>query len=392
MRAQQTLSTFRWRATALLLLLALLAACSGPATPTTTTAPTVPPVAAVVNQTAQTTAQTAAQTTSAPATTQSAPSPATSQATTAQSALPPAASPTRAGAATPSGTPRPATATARATGTRGSATPATAGQRPKPNTSGDRLLDKHRLVTYYGHPYSDKMGILGEYDPEPMMARLKQQTAAYTAADPSRPAICTIELIASVAQGSAGADGLWLLRTPTEEIETYAKLAEKHDCLLLLDIQMGYDSVANEVQALLPFLKRPYVHLAIDPEFHMKPGEIPGEDYGSVSAADVMGAARVLADLVVQHNIPDKVLVIHQFRHDMLPDKENITPIEHVQMVIMMDGWGGPTAKIANYGAFVRDEPLEYGGIKMFYRQDDPVLTPQQVVELEPPPVVVIYQ
>jgi hypothetical protein len=85
--------------------------------------------------------------------------------------------------------------------TQAPATTPTAAPTPSraPSTS---PLATHRLVTYYGHPYDDRMGILGEYDPEPMMARLKEQAAAYTAADPSRPALCTIELIASVAQGS----------------------------------------------------------------------------------------------------------------------------------------------------------------------------------------------
>jgi hypothetical protein len=254
-------------------------------------------------------------------------------------------------------------------------------------------LVKNRLVTYYGHPYSDKMGVLGEFDdPQQMVDKLKEQAAAYTAADPSRPAIPTIELIASVAQGSPGPNGLWLFRTPPDVIEKYAQLAEQNNCLLLLDIQMGYDTVAHDVQALLPYLRRPYVHLAIDPEFHVKPGQVPGEEFGSVTAADINGAAATLADLVVRYNIPDKVLVIHQFRDDMLPDKQNIKPIPHIQMVVVMDGWGTPEAKLANYKAFIHDQPIQYGGLKIFYRQDTPVLTPEEVLKLDPTPLVVIYQ
>lgn len=351
-----------------LIILALLLACSGPRS-----SPGVTPSPAAAPATPTAEAPAAAPTPTSP--------PATPRAATATGQ-----------AATAGGT-----ATARGTATRTAATPdATAdaaGVPPVgPNDPSNGPLVKNRLVTYYGHPYSDKMGILGEYDPEPMIAKLKEQAAAYTAADPGRPALCTIELIASVAQNVPGNDNLWLLRTPKKEIEQYAQLAEKHGCLLLLDIQMGLDSVANEVEQLLPFLKRPYVHLAIDPEFHMKPGQIPGEDYGSVSAAEVMAAARVLSELVVQHKIPDKVLVVHQFRYDMLPDKQNIKPAPHVQIAIVMDGWGPPETKIGNYAALVRDEPIQYGGIKLFYRQDEPLLTPEEVVKLDPPPAVVIYQ
>ncbi len=254
-------------------------------------------------------------------------------------------------------------------------------------------LAKYRLVTYYGHPASDKMGILGEYDaPEQMVARLKEQTAAYTAIDPSRPGLCTIELIASVAQGSPGNDGLWLLRTPTATIERYSQLAEKSGCLLMLDIQMGYDTVANDIAAIMPFLQRPHVHLAIDPEFHVAPGKQPGEHYGSITAAEVNAASQVLGDLVRKYNLPDKVLVVHQFRDDMLPDKAKITPLPNVDLVIMMDGWGGPGAKVQNYAYFVKEQLIQYGGIKLFYRQDDPVMTPEEVIQLDPTPLVVIYQ
>ena len=254
-------------------------------------------------------------------------------------------------------------------------------------------LAKYRLVTYYGHPASDRMGILGEFDqPEQMIAKLKEQTAAYTAADPSRPGLCTIELIASVAQGSAGSDGLWLLRTPATTIERYSQLAEKHGCLLMLDVQMGYDTVANDIAALLPFLQRPHVHLAIDPEFHVARGQQPGEHFGSITAADVNAASKLLGDLVRKHNLPDKVLVIHQFRDDMLPDKKKITPLPNVDLVIMMDGWGGQEAKTQNYAYFVKEQLIQYGGIKLFYRQDVPVMTPEQILELDPKPLVVIYQ
>ncbi|MFN8540389.1 MAG: hypothetical protein U0232_23290 [Thermomicrobiales bacterium] len=237
------------------------------------------------------------------------------------------------------------------------------------------------------------MGILGEFDdPEAMMAKLKEQTAAYTAAELESPGLCTIELIASVAQGDAGPMAYGSPRTPPEVIERCLQLAEKHGCLLLLDIQMGYDTVANDIKAIMPFLQRPHVHLAIDPEFHVDKGEVPGEHYGHISAADVTNAGKVLGDLVRQYKLPDKILVVHQFRDDMLPDKEKIKPMANVDLVVMMDGWGGMPAKIGNYNYFVGEQLIQFGGIKVFYRQDDPVMTPEQVLELDPKPLVICYQ
>lgn len=301
--------------------------------------------------------------------------------------------PTTAPTTAPSVAPSAAPSVAPATTTRASTAPPPAPTiAPTARPSSTSPLATHRLITYYGHPYDDRMGILGEYDPPTMVQKLKAQTAAYTAADPTRPGLCTLELIASVAQGSPGKDGLYLLRTPTAEIEKWAQLAEQQGCLLILDIQMGYDSVANDINAILPFLQRPYVHLAIDPEFHVARGKVPGEEFGSVTSTEVMGAMKTLGDLVRQYNLPDKVLVLHQFRFDMLPDKDNIKLMPNVDLVVMMDGWGTPEAKIANYHAFITNDLLEYGGIKLFYRQDDPLLTPAEVVQLDPAPLVVIYQ
>ena len=271
-------------------------------------------------------------------------------------------------------------------------TPIPATSTPTPIIPNGPLLTS-RLVTFYGHPDNNRLGILGEFaTPAAMIAKLKAQAAAYHAADPSRPAIPTIELIASVASDTPGDDGLYLNRTRLPLIEQYADIAEQNNCLLLLDIQLGYDSMASEVSRLASVLRRPSVHLAIDPEFHVKHGEIPGDVFGSVSADEVMTATKMLADIVTQNGITDKVLVIHQFRDEMLPDKANIKPVPHVQMVIVMDGFGAPAAKTKNYATFIHDEPIQYGGIKLFYKQDVPLMTPAEIVALDPSPLVVIYQ
>ncbi|MDP8900695.1 MAG: hypothetical protein M3N33_06015 [Actinomycetota bacterium] len=142
-------------------------------------------------------------------------------------------------------------------------------------------LARGRIVSYYGHPLSGAMGALGQLEPKVMVRELKEQTQAYTKADPDRPAIPTIELIASVAQPTPGPDGLYLAPTEDFWIEKYAKLAEENDCLLLLDIQIGYSTIAAEVERLMPYLERDYVHLAIDTEYDMIPPDIPGQQIGS---------------------------------------------------------------------------------------------------------------
>ena len=254
-------------------------------------------------------------------------------------------------------------------------------------------LARGRMVTYYGHPLSGAMGVLGQLEPEAMVRELEQQAAAYTKADPDRPAIPTIELIASVAQPEPGPSGLYLTKTDPYLIEKYAKLAEENDFQLLLDIQIGYSTIAYEMKTLMPYLERPNVHLAIDTEYDMIPPAIPGQEIGSSPGEDIQQAAQTLSKLVEEKNLPPKVLVIHQFEDGMIQDKEMLRPVPNVEMVVHADGFGTPQQKFEKYDLLVRDEPIQYGGFKLFYDQDTPLLSPKQVLDrLEPKPAVISYQ
>ena len=255
------------------------------------------------------------------------------------------------------------------------------------------VLTDHRIVSYYGHPLSGAMGVLGQLEPEAMVRELKAQAREYTRLDPDLPAKPTIELIASVAQPVPGSDGLYLNRTKPELIEKYARLAEENDFLLLLDIQIGYSTIADEVEVLRPYLERDYVHLAIDTEYAMVPPDIPAQQVGSSPGEDIMGAAQTLSEIVRQNDLPPKVMVIHQFQSGMIQNKRMLQPVPNVQMVLHADGFGTPRQKIVKYNALVRDEPIQYGGFKLFYDQDAPLLSPKETLKaLEPNPAVISYQ
>src|SRR5690242_12328852 len=66
---------------------------------------------------------------------------------------------------------------------------------PAPTASADSraLLPRYRLLSYYGFPTNDRMGILGAYDPDTLLAKLQDQAAAYQDADPSRPIMPVFE-------------------------------------------------------------------------------------------------------------------------------------------------------------------------------------------------------
>jgi hypothetical protein len=261
------------------------------------------------------------------------------------------------------------------------------------------ILPAHRVVAFYGNPLSKKMGVLGEYPVDVMLTKLDQQVAAWRQLDPSTPVQPALHLIAVVAQGAPGRDGLYRLRMDTSLIEKVYAWAERKHALLFLDIQVGGSTLQAELPRLLPFLKRPNVHLGIDPEFSMhyaRQGMRPGTKIGMMDAADVNYAISTLVRLVQQERLPPKVLIVHRFTRRMVTNASQIRLDPRVQVVMNMDGWGPPWLKFDSYRDYEVSEPVQYTGFKLFYHNDvrkgDPLLTPAEVHHLLPRPLYIQYQ
>jgi hypothetical protein len=258
------------------------------------------------------------------------------------------------------------------------------------------ILPGKRIVAYYGNPLSKKMGILGELPPDQMLARLDREVAAWNRADPEHPVQPALHLIVVVAQGYAGRDGKYRLRMADTLVEKVASWAAKRDGLLFLDVQVGKSTVQEEIPRLAQFLRRPNVHLALDPEFSMKFGDPPGKKIGTMNASDVNFAIRFLSDIVSKNNLPPKVLVVHRFTRTMLVGAKNIVLDPRVQVVIDMDGWGNPWLKYDSYRDYIAREPVQFTGFKLFYHNDtkkgEPLLTPGEVLRLTPAPLYIQYQ
>jgi hypothetical protein len=263
-------------------------------------------------------------------------------------------------------------------------------QPAKANTEGG-IFPENRVLTFYGFPGNADMGILGQYQPEDLLGRMREQAAEYEEADPTRPVLIAMEVIASVAQAEPQADGSYLLDAPAELLDQYTEFAEENDILLIFDVQIGYRTVQAEVEGLRPWLEKPFVHLAIDPEFAMHDGQIPSVHIGQVDGADVTWAQNYLVDLTTELGIPPKILIVHQFLESMIENKDTIEMVKGVQLVIDSDGFGPPSDKKNTYGV-TNGTPIEYNGIKLFYDQDKPLMTPAEVLALDPTPDLIIYQ
>ena len=254
------------------------------------------------------------------------------------------------------------------------------------------LLPDSRILAYYGNPLAREMGILGEVPPDQMIGKLKQQVATYASADRSRAVVPALELVTPAAQGWPGEEGLYRARMTPDTIEQVAAWAETNNTLLILDVQIGLSSVPVEVEALLPYLRRPYVHLALDPEFAIPSGRVPGEVVGSLDAATIDGAVHTLSQLVASEHLPPKILIVHRFTDTMVTNASQIARDPNVQVVVTMDGFGPPALKLAQYRVYVHDQGVGFSGIKLFYHHDQPLLTPPQILALDPRPDLIIYQ
>jgi hypothetical protein len=260
------------------------------------------------------------------------------------------------------------------------------------------LLPCSRIVAYYGHPSSTRMGVLGEYPKDEMLRRLRSQVAEWERADPETPVIPALHMVAVVAQGEPGRSGHYRTISTDERVQEVYDWAKEANGIFFVDIQAG----TEDVRAILPrfewILKNPDVHLGIDPEFMMKDGTLPGRKIGTMDAADVNYAIDYLTTLVHEYDLPPKVLIIHRFTRGMVTNSQHIRPRPEVQVVMHMDGHGrmqGPQFKYDTYAQYIVQEPVQFAGWKNFYLHDNEKGTmpsPAELMRLQPLPLYIQYQ
>jgi hypothetical protein len=256
------------------------------------------------------------------------------------------------------------------------------------------VFETQQVLAYYGNPYSATMGILGEFeDKQALVRRIREQAVVHQSLNPDKTVIPAFHLIYAVCQASPGPDGTYLIHMPDEMVEEFIELTRREGMLFFIDLQNGRADPVAEVQRVLPWLRNEHVHLAMDPEFTLSPGENPRDDIGSLDGATINQVQDLLQQVALENRIGNKILIVHQFRPDMITNKPLIaTDRDRVDVVINMDGWGPPPGKLSKWDAHIINEPVEYAGIKLFYRWDKPLLTEAEVQALLPRPNYIQYQ
>ncbi len=249
-----------------------------------------------------------------------------------------------------------------------------------------------RLVALYGHPATSALGVLGEQGPEAGVERLRSISQGYDG--DGYAVLPTFEIIATVASASAGSDGDYSVGTFKDDIRPWIEAAAANDMYVVLDLQSGRSDFLTQAKMYEEFLRLPHVGLALDPEWRLKPHEVHLKQIGTVDAAEINHVVEWLAGIVREEALPQKLLVLHQFRFSMITDRELIDTPPELAVLIHMDGQGPLNLKYNTWN-FLTNEPDAdqfYWGWKNFYDEDSPMATPQQVLELTPTPEFVSFQ
>ena len=249
------------------------------------------------------------------------------------------------------------------------------------------------IIPLYRKPGARNLGILGQYSLENLAPVMDEFVRSYDEANDIRGIIPAIYIIYGTVwpQGEIGL-------TSDTVIREYIEYAQERGWYVFLDHQIGRYSVDHAVSALLPWLKYPNVHLALDPEWRT---ERPMEEIGSVTGEELNLAQKMIQDYIIDNNLPGRrMLVVHQFKPRMILNRTAVkTDFERVKLIHCADGFGNPAQKMSAYrfNALATNIPLK--SFKLFLKPtiekagwDQPLMSPEEVFSLEPRPYLIMYQ
>ena len=259
---------------------------------------------------------------------------------------------------------------------------------------GQRVLPGKTYVALYGHPGSSVLGVLGEQDAKETIARAEEHAEMYSDLI-DQPVVPALEIIATIASATAGPDGDYSTEGEPALYEELIDLAGEHGMYVVLDLQPGRTDFLTQAKRYEELLKKPWVGLALDTEWRLLPNQKHLTQIGHVEAAEVDTVVDWLADLVKENDLPQKLLILHQFQVQMIRDIDQID-LSHPELAVMVhvDGQGSQGSKQETWRTLLANAPdIEYWGWKNFYEEDIPgPLSPEDTVKVAPRPDFVSYQ
>ena len=255
------------------------------------------------------------------------------------------------------------------------------------------LLLNNDILAYYGHPDSRNMGILGRYSIKELDQMMTAHAVEYKTANGGRNIRKAFYLIYGTVwpQGRIGIIG-------HKTLMEYIEYGLKNDILVFIDHQIGRFDPIDSLNVMLPYLRYPNVHLALDPEWRTTK---PMVEIGHLTAEEIIRAQLIMEDYLIEHNYPgERMLVIHQFNNVMIKNRRDVrTDFNRIRLIHCADGFGSPKLKRNTYAynALAANMPLK--AFKLFFNfnipgagYDDPIMSPNDVYALTPRPIIIMYQ
>jgi hypothetical protein len=257
------------------------------------------------------------------------------------------------------------------------------------------LFKSNHIIAYYGHPQSRHMGIVGRYSKEQLAERIKATVARYDKVNGEKGVIPAFYLIYGTAQP---AGNIYIM--PDQMVESYIHFAATNGILMILDHQIGRFTPQQAIEKLLPFLKYPNVHLAFDAEWRTTR---PLKEIGFVTGQELNIAQAMIRDYMIKHDISGKrALIFHEFNTRMIRSRDDArSDYDPVVLIHSTSGWGSPSMKLGTHSRNALATNIPWKGFKLWYDHGDtrpgahidrPVMTPEQVLALDPQPVLIMYQ
>jgi hypothetical protein len=257
---------------------------------------------------------------------------------------------------------------------------------------GQLAFPGRRMVALYGTPGTPALGSLGEQDVNGSIARVKDLVTQYQPHS-DVPVVPAFEIITTVAAGQQGADGDFSNELEIAKIRPYVDAAKAAGVYVVLDLQPGRTDFLTQARRYEELLVEPHVGLALDPEWRLRPGQVHRVQIGSVNVDEINATADWLAGLVRERDLPQKLLLLHQFRTSMIVDRERLnTGHDELATMVHADGFGTQNMKKDTWDALRQNSPNVFWGWKNFIDEDRPMLDPAQTMQVSSDIVFVSYQ
>jgi hypothetical protein len=258
---------------------------------------------------------------------------------------------------------------------------------------GTKIFQGKTYVALYGHPGTRALGVLGEQGTAATIKRAKKVAASYRP-HTERRVVPALEIIATIASRSAGADGDYSAESSVAKLRPLVDAAGRAGIYVVLDLQPGRSTFLSQAKRYRALLLKPHVGLALDPEWRLKAGQRHLRQIGSVKASEINKVVDWLADLTRDAGLPQKMLLLHQFRTSMITNRSSLdTSRNELALVIQMDGLGSQPAKRATWRALRSNAPKGIAfGWKNFIDEDRPMIGPKATMAITPEPRWVSFQ